>query len=158
MPDVPAHRLLYRRRIYVPVGAFAAEVDQAGTTPDGEEGMAALRLEFKEAHYNTMQGNYPVDESMAMKLMALELRMKLGAWTSDKVAKNEVRDMLDAHIPPLIMKGKNKKAKTKMEGCAARCCARSDRCALLVHTRRLLPLPGSWLPSGSSTQPRARQT
>lgn len=113
--DVPTHRLLYRRRIYVPVGAFAAEVDKAGT--DGEEGMAALRLEFKEAQYNTLQGNYPVDEPTAMRLMALVVRMELGAWASDKVAKNEVRDMLDAHVPPLIMKGKNKKAKTKMEGC-----------------------------------------
>lgn len=110
----PTHRLLYKRRMFLPGGAFAAEV-ATGARGDSS-GLPALKLEFLEAQYAMRRDYYPVSEVVAMKCMALEIRMQHGPWTGQVADDLKLKDKLPVYIAPRLLKGKNKRGLTQMAG------------------------------------------
>jgi len=107
------HKILYRRRFCIPGGVFEEEAGAA--VSEGSEGVGAAKIAYQEARYHVLHGFYPVSDDLAVQLMGIDLKLKLGAWTGPKCEKNAVRGMCKEMLPPLVIKGKNKKALAKME-------------------------------------------
>jgi len=100
--------------MFLPGGAFAAEV-ATGARGDSS-GLPALKLEFLEAQYAMRRDYYPVSEVVAMKCMALEIRMQHGPWTGQVADDLKLKDKLPVYIAPRLLKGKNKRGLTQMAG------------------------------------------